>query len=88
MVRSFFGFIGRRGFEITNVFGDFFREISGLYYLTRSTLYCTFIEPFRGKPIKWRPVWTQMEEVGVKSTTIVSFVIHQADLNHTILLKL
>lgn len=74
MVRSFFGFIGRRGFELTGAFENFFKEISGLYYLTRATLYCTFIEPFRGKPIKWRPVWTQMEEVGVKSTTIVFLV--------------
>ena len=45
-----------------------------MYYLTRATLYCTFIEPLRGKPNKWRPVWTQMEEVGVKSTTIVFLV--------------
>ena len=74
MVRTFFGFIGRRGFEFVDVFENFFKEISGLYYLTRSTLYCTFIEPLRGKPNKWRPVWTQMEEVGVKSTTIVFLV--------------
>jgi len=74
MVRSLFGFIGRRGFEFAGVFESFFKEISGLYYLTRATLYCTFIEPLRGKPNKWKPVWTQMEEVGVKSTTIVFLV--------------
>nr|MBC8284759.1 ABC transporter permease [Nitrospinota bacterium] len=74
MVRSFFGFIGRGGFNLVDASADFFREISGLYYLTRATLYCTFIEPLRGKPNKWRPVWTQMEEVGVKSTTIVFLV--------------
>jgi len=45
-----------------------------MYYLTRATFYCTFIEPFRGKPNKWKPIWTQMEEVGVKSTTIVFLV--------------
>ena len=66
MVRTFFGFIGRRGFELADVFENFYKEISGLYYLTRATLYCTFIEPLRGKPNKWRPVWTQMEEVGGK----------------------
>ena len=73
-VRAFFGNIGRRGFLVWNRAEEFFREISGIYYLTRSTLYCTFIEPLRGKPFKWRPVWTQMEEVGVKSTTIVFLV--------------
>ena len=78
MVRSFFRFIGRRGFEFTGVFENFFKEISGRYNLTRANLYCTFIEPFRGKHIKWRPEWTQMEEVEVKSTTsvfLVSFLI-------------
>jgi len=45
-----------------------------MYYLTRATFHCTFIEPLRGKPNKWKPVWTQMEEVGVKSTTIVFLV--------------
>lgn len=74
MVRSFFGFIGRGGFNFVGASADFFREISGLYYLTRSTLYCTFIEPLRGKPNKWNFVWAQMEEVGVKSTTIVFLV--------------
>ena len=74
MVRTFFGFIGRRGFELADVFENFYKEISGLYYLTRATLSCTFIEPLRGKPNKWRLVWTQMEEVGVKSTTIVFLV--------------
>ncbi len=74
MVRNFFGFIGRRSFELTDFFLDFFREISGLYYLTRETFYVTFIEPLRGKPNKWGPVWVQMEEVGVKSTTIVFLV--------------
>ena len=38
MVRTFFGFIGRRGFEFVDVFENFFKEISGLYYLTRTTL--------------------------------------------------
>jgi hypothetical protein len=38
MVRTFFGFIGRRGFEFVDVFENFFKEISGLYYLTRATL--------------------------------------------------
>ena len=74
MVRTFFGFIGRRGFELADVFENFYKEISGLCYLTRATLYRTFIEPLRGKPNKWRPVWTQMEEAGDKSTTIVFLV--------------
>lgn len=73
-VRNFFGYIGRKGFQVKDVAEDFFREISGVYYLTRHTLFCTFVEPLRGKPIKWKPVWTQMEEVGVKSTTIVFLV--------------
>lgn len=53
---------------------EFFRHISGLYYLTKETLRVTFIEPFRGKSNKWGPVWIQMEEVGIKSTTIVFLV--------------
>ncbi len=69
-----FGYIGRKGFKSKSALEDFFREISGLYYLTRSTLYCTFIEPLRGKPNKWGPVWIQMDEVGVKSSTIVFLV--------------
>ena len=74
MVQIFFGYIGRKGFEVFGFSQGFFREISGLYYLTRSTLYCCFVEPFMGKPVKWKPVWTQMEEVGVKSTLIVFLV--------------
>lgn len=73
-ITNLFGFIGRKGFQLIAVSQDFFREISGLYYLTLETFKCTFVEPFRGKPIKWGPVWTQMEEVGVKSTTIVFLV--------------
>lgn len=74
MVTSFFGYIGRKGFLFKDTSEDFFREISGVYYLTRATLTCTFIDPLRGKPNKWGPVWTQMEEVGVKSTLIVFLV--------------
>ncbi len=74
MVRSFFGFIGRKGFQFNELVLDLLREISGLYALTRETLYVTFIEPFRGRPNKWGPVWVQMEEVGIKSTTIVFLV--------------
>ncbi len=73
-MKAFFGYIGRSAFRSWGAAEEFFKEISGVYYLTRSTVYCTFIEPFRGKPNKWRPVWTQMEEVGVKSTTIVFLV--------------
>ncbi len=45
-----------------------------MYFLTTKTLHATFIEPFQGKPNKWGPVWVQMEEVGVKSTTIVFLI--------------
>ncbi len=68
------GHIGRIGYQAKDTSLDFFRDITGLFYLTRATLYCTFIEPLRGKPNKWGPVWTQMEEVGVKSTAIVFLV--------------
>jgi phospholipid/cholesterol/gamma-HCH transport system permease protein len=74
MVTHFFGYIGRKGFLLKEILEAFFKEISGLYYLTRETLYCTFIEPCKGKPIKWGPVWIQMEEVGVKSIVIVFLV--------------
>ncbi len=73
-MKLFFGAIGRKGFQLKAGLEDFFREISGVYYLTRSTLYCSFIEPLRGKPNKWGPIWTQMEEVGVKSIVIVFLV--------------
>lgn len=73
-MRSFFGFIGHSAFQAWALAESFFKEISGMYYLTRATFHCTFIEPLRGKPNKWKPVWTQMEEVGVKSTTIVFLV--------------
>ncbi len=73
-MRTFFGAIGRKGFQLKAGSEDFFREISGVYYLTRSTLYCSFVEPLRGKPNKWKPIWTQMEEVGVKSIVIVFLV--------------
>ncbi len=45
-----------------------------MYFLTMKTLHATFVEPFQGKPNKWGPVWVQMEEVGVKSTTIVFLI--------------
>ena len=45
-----------------------------MYFLTMKTLHATFVEPFQGKPNKWGPVWIQMEEVGVKSTTIVFLI--------------
>ena len=73
-MRRVFGYIGQKGYQSQSATLDFFREISGLYYLTRATLYCTFIEPLRGKPNKWGPVWTQMEEVGVKSIGIVFLI--------------
>lgn len=73
-MRSLFGYIGQRGYQSRDAAIDFFKEISGLYFLTRSTIYCTFVEPLRGKPNKWGPVWTQMEEVGVKSTAIVFLI--------------
>ncbi|MCH8158094.1 MAG: ABC transporter permease [Nitrospinae bacterium] len=74
LARNFFGYIGRKGYRLKDTAEDFFKEISGLYYLTRETFRCSFIEPLQGKPVKWGPVWTQMEEVGVKSTTIVFLV--------------
>ena len=73
-MKNVIGYIGQKGYQSRDAAFDFFREISGLYYLTRATLYCTFIEPLRGKPNKWGPVWTQMEEVGVKSTLIVFLI--------------
>jgi len=73
-VNTIFGYIGRQGFRLRDAAENFFREISGYYYLTRKTLYCTFIEPLKGKPVKWGPVWIQMEEVGVKSSTIIFLV--------------
>jgi len=57
-----------------NILPVFFGGLGGLYYLTMKTLHATFIEPFQGKPNKWGPVWVQMEEVGVKSTTIVFLI--------------
>ena len=74
MVRNLFGFIGRKSFQLNDFFLDFFREVSGLFYLTKEALYVTFIEPLRGKSNKWGPIWIQMEEVGIKSTTIVFLV--------------
>ncbi len=73
-MKSFFGYIGRKSYQSRDSALDFFKEISGLFYLTRATLYCVFIEPFRGKPNKWSAVWPQMEEVGVKSTGIVFLI--------------
>ena len=71
MVFNLFGYIGQRAFRIQSVFQNLFKEISGLYYLTIATLKCVFIEPLRGKSNRWPSVWVQMEEVGVKSATIV-----------------
>ncbi len=69
-----FGSIGRKGFELKDSAETFLKEVSGIWFLTRETLYCSFIEPLKGKPNKWGPVWVQMEEVGVKSTVIVFLV--------------
>lgn len=73
-MRDLFVHIGRMGYQARDASLDLFRDITGLFNLTRATLYCTFVEPLRGKPNKWGPVWTQMEEVGVKSTAIVFLV--------------
>ncbi len=53
---------------------DFFREINGLYELTKATLVCSFIEPLRGKSNRWAPIWKQMEEIGVRSLPLVLLV--------------
>ncbi|MBI5428639.1 MAG: ABC transporter permease [Nitrospinae bacterium] len=74
MTARFFGYIGRKGFRFKESSEGFFKEISGLYYLTRETFRCAFVEPLRGKPVKLGPVWIQMEEIGVKSTLIVFLV--------------
>ncbi len=71
MMVNLFGFIGRRGFEFKDTLESFFKEISGIYYLTRSTFYCSFIEPMQGKGNRWKSIWEQMEQVGVKSALIV-----------------
>ena len=71
MTARFFGYIGRKAFQLKDIFTDLFKEISGVYYLTRHTIYCSLIEPLRGKPVKWNSMWVQMEEVGVKSALIV-----------------
>ena len=42
-MKSVIGYIGHKGYQSRSAAFDFFREISGLYYLTRATLYCTFI---------------------------------------------
>jgi|TARA_B110000438_G_C15775764_1_gene633964 phospholipid/cholesterol/gamma-HCH transport system permease protein len=71
MITPFFGYIGRKVFRIKDIFVALFKDISGVYYLTRHTMKCSFIEPLKGRPVKWKSMWIQMEEVGVKSALIV-----------------
>ncbi len=74
IAKNFFGVIGRRAVESRGMLIAVFGGLGGIYYLTLKTLSATFIDPFRGKPNKWGPVWSQMEEVGVKSTGIVFLI--------------
>lgn len=74
IAKNFFGVIGRTAIGSKNIFPVFFGGLGGMYFLTMKTLHATFVEPFQGKPNKWGPVWIQMEEVGVKSTTIVFLI--------------
>jgi phospholipid/cholesterol/gamma-HCH transport system permease protein len=53
---------------------DFLKHVSSIYHMFRLTLKWTFIKPFQGKPIRWRYVFSQMDEVGVKSIPIVLVV--------------
>ena len=74
LTKNFFGLIGRRVIESKSVLVAVFGGLGGLYFLTLKTLSATFVDPFRGKPNKWGPVWFQMEEVGVKSMGIVFLI--------------
>ena len=74
LTKNFFGVIGRRAAGSKGVLIAVFGGLGGLYFLTLKTLSATFVDPFRGKPNKWGPVWFQMEEVGVKSTGIVFLI--------------
>ncbi len=74
LTKNFFGFIGRGANESKGNLIAVFGGLGGMYFLTLKTLSATFIDPFRGKPNKWGPVWFQMEEVGVKSTGIVFLI--------------
>ena len=74
IAKNFFGVIGRNVVEFKGTLTAVFGGLGGIYYLTLKTLSATFIDPFRGKPNKWGPVWFQMEEVGVKSTGIVFLI--------------
>ena len=76
MPGNVFGYLGRAGFQTVHKASSFFREISGLYFLTRKAFFCTFIGPFCGKPYKLGPVWVQMEEVGVRSAFIVFLTLY------------
>lgn len=74
LTKNFFGLLGRRVIESKSVLVAVFGGLGGLYFLTLKTLSATFVDPFRGKPNKWGPVWFQMEEVGVKSMGIVFLI--------------
>lgn len=74
LTKNFFGLVGRRVIESKSVLVAVFGGLGGLYFLTLKTLSATFVDPFRGKPNKWGPVWFQMEEVGVKSMGIVFLI--------------
>jgi phospholipid/cholesterol/gamma-HCH transport system permease protein len=74
ITKNFFGIIGRTAGDSKGKMLAIFGGLGGLYYLTLKTLKATFVDPFRGKPNNWGPVWFQMEEVGVKSTGIVFLI--------------
>lgn len=62
-----FAFLGR------NTLG-FIRYLSGLYDLGAKAAYWTFVEPFKGRPVKWANAVHQMVLVGVDSIPIVSLI--------------
>lgn len=45
--------------------------LTSLIYMTGMIGGCVFIGPFRGRPIRWRRVFEEFSEIGLKSLTII-----------------
>lgn len=52
----------------------FLRHLSSIYHLFLETLRWILVKPFKGKPVRVKVIFFQMDEVGVKSLPIVCLV--------------
>lgn len=64
MISNTFGWIGRRTIR-------FFAHVSNISYLAWDILYWIFVGPWKGRPLRWRNVIQEMDDLGARSFPLI-----------------